>query len=777
MARATKPRKIGNHTADDMKNALTNIKNGMSVRKASKTSGISFSTLRRYYLKTKNVNVDEARLTPNYSVNKIFTTDQENMLKEYFKHCALLFYGLSAKECRKIAYQMANVNNLKMPNSWKRKEMAGKDWLLNFRKRHTELTLRKPEACSLARATAFNRHNVDRFYDNLEKLIKRDPAFADGTRIYNLDETSTTTVQKPGKVIAPKGRKNIGKVTSGERGTLVTTCCIISASGIALPPVIVFPRKKYKEFMIKNTPPGTLGLATPTGWMNCQIFPEVMKHFIKHSNTTPENPSILIMDNHESHLSLESLDLAKASGVHVLTLHPHTSGKLQPLDVGIYGPFKTYYNAAIDAWMLRNPGKPITIYDIGEIAGSAFLKVMTPTNITKSFKACGIFPFDRNLFDDEDFLPSSVTDRPCPDCAPRQETSITGPPSISPVQVSIDQPGSSTKDSNTHATSISLPDLRRASDSDATLFEEDIDFIPNDTEMQQISSDGTRDKGDSPSIMQEAAEITQHPLLATQTENSIANFQKPSTPPGNIINSVEIHIPSPLTELDCNRDHFTHRELASTIVDKQPIISPFQFRDPIKAAPRKSNRKERKLGRSLIATDTPEKLEIEMTKKLTNKRKEAKKRKVTKKVLQSDSEEDNEDPGEVTYQESDEDDEWPDEEIDNDPIIITENYLKMPLSHIPQEAEYVLVEFSTKKSKVYYVGKVLESRNRKLEYYISFLRRKSDNKFHMPNEPDVSYVKEHDIKFALPKPNLVGSTSRQQSYFSFSVDLSSLNIR
>lgn len=101
-----------------------------------------------------------------------------------------------------------------MPRSWQEKQMAGKDWLLGFRKTNPELSLRKPEACSLA--TAFNRTNVERFYNNLENLYQKNSAFADRTRVNNLDETSTTTVQIPQKVIATKGRKNIGKVTSGE---------------------------------------------------------------------------------------------------------------------------------------------------------------------------------------------------------------------------------------------------------------------------------------------------------------------------------------------------------------------------------------------------------------------------------------------------------------------------------------------------------------------------------------------------------------------------------
>lgn len=70
-----------------------------------------------------------------------------------------------------------------------------------------------------------------KFYDNLESVLKRNPKFCDGTKIFNLDETATTTVQKPQRVIAPKGRKTLGKVTSSEKGVLVTTCCIVSTSG------------------------------------------------------------------------------------------------------------------------------------------------------------------------------------------------------------------------------------------------------------------------------------------------------------------------------------------------------------------------------------------------------------------------------------------------------------------------------------------------------------------------------------------------------------------
>jgi hypothetical protein len=62
---------------------------------------------------------------------------------------------------------------------------------------------------------------------DLEEILNRTREFVDGTRIFNLDETATTTV-----IIAKKGIKQVSSTTSGERGILVTTCCVISANGM-----------------------------------------------------------------------------------------------------------------------------------------------------------------------------------------------------------------------------------------------------------------------------------------------------------------------------------------------------------------------------------------------------------------------------------------------------------------------------------------------------------------------------------------------------------------
>ena len=68
------------------------------------------------------------------------------------------------------------------------------------------------------------------------------------------------------------------------------------------------------------------------------------------------------MDNHDSHLSVESLELAKRNGVIVLTLPPHTSNKTQPLGRSVFGPLKTFYNNLCNGWMMSNPGEILEKY-------------------------------------------------------------------------------------------------------------------------------------------------------------------------------------------------------------------------------------------------------------------------------------------------------------------------------------------------------------------------------------------------------------------------------
>ena len=81
-----------------------------------------------------------------------------------------------------------------MPQSWISNEIAGKDWLKSFMKRRRDSSLRIPRATSIQRMPKFNPHNVNLFFDYLQKVLKRH--IYRPNQIWNVDETGLTTVQK-----------------------------------------------------------------------------------------------------------------------------------------------------------------------------------------------------------------------------------------------------------------------------------------------------------------------------------------------------------------------------------------------------------------------------------------------------------------------------------------------------------------------------------------------------------------------------------------------------
>ena len=65
---------------------------------------------------------------------------KEIALMEYIKKAADIYYGLTPREIRKLAYQFAIKNWNKVPDSWNEKKMAGKDWFSSFLKRNNSLS-------------------------------------------------------------------------------------------------------------------------------------------------------------------------------------------------------------------------------------------------------------------------------------------------------------------------------------------------------------------------------------------------------------------------------------------------------------------------------------------------------------------------------------------------------------------------------------------------------------------------------------------------------------
>jgi hypothetical protein len=163
--------------------------------------------------------------------------------EDYLKKASDIYYGLSAREVRKFAFEYAIALNKMFPEGWSDMKMAGTEWSTKFLKRHRSLSQRKAEATSIARASSFSKTNVNAYFDNLKEVFDR-MQIGPGD-IWNMDETGITTVQKPEWLVARRGFKQIGIRVSAERGTLLTFPLVVSATGNTVPPIFHFPQGAF----------------------------------------------------------------------------------------------------------------------------------------------------------------------------------------------------------------------------------------------------------------------------------------------------------------------------------------------------------------------------------------------------------------------------------------------------------------------------------------------------------------------------------------------------
>jgi hypothetical protein len=180
----------------------------------AKKYGVHRTTL-QYWL---NKDIPAPGLQNKGCFKRVFTPGLENKLRVHAVTLQKMFYGVTGMDIRKLAFDFAEANHLQHPFNHKKK-MAGPDWLVSFMK-PSNLSLRTPEATNMTRVAGFTRPEVMRFFE-MYKSIRDKHKITEG-QIFNIDETGVSTVQTPRKIVAQRGMKQAGRITSAERGKDIT---------------------------------------------------------------------------------------------------------------------------------------------------------------------------------------------------------------------------------------------------------------------------------------------------------------------------------------------------------------------------------------------------------------------------------------------------------------------------------------------------------------------------------------------------------------------------
>ncbi|CAI8040325.1 Tigger transposable element-derived protein 6 [Geodia barretti] len=215
---------------------------------------------------------------------------------------------------------------------------------------------------------------VNRYFDLLERTLEENELTDHPGQIFNMDESGMPLDPKAPKVVAERG-SSVTTVGSGNKSQVtIVGCC--SATGLCMPPMVIWDRKTLAPELTIGEVPGTIYGLSGNGWMDMELFHMwFCNHFLRYAPSV--RPLLLLMDGHSSHYCPDTIRLAARERVILFTLPPNTTHMLQPLDRGCFGPLKM-------AWR-------------EECHHRAWSRSMTMANVTAGFRVTGIYPLNRNV--------------------------------------------------------------------------------------------------------------------------------------------------------------------------------------------------------------------------------------------------------------------------------------------------------------------------------------------------------------------------------------------
>ena len=269
------------------------------------------------------------------------TRVEETELSKFLVETSDYGYGRTGRQVKQIVYNSCKLKEEKEKRKILKSEKISDGWFSNFMKRNPDLSLRKGDATAAVRMDCLNTITFNNYFANLKECLKENNLMDSSGQLYNVDETGIPLDHRPPKVVAKRGKRKIRCRTTGNKAQITVVGCV-SASGHAIPPYVIFDTKKLNHAWTKGEVPGTRYGLSNKGWIDNVLFRDWLEnHFITHA--VASRPLLLLLDGHSSHYELEMLKLAKANGVIIFCLPPHTTHESQPLDASVFGPLKRHW--------------------------------------------------------------------------------------------------------------------------------------------------------------------------------------------------------------------------------------------------------------------------------------------------------------------------------------------------------------------------------------------------------------------------------------------------
>lgn len=384
--------KYTNLNKNKLDQAVEAVKNGMPKLKASKLFNVPRSTI-RFRCSAK---FTKSRPGPH----TVLSSANEEMLVSWVTECQKKGFPRSKEDLKEAVKDFLDENEQENPFT---NNIPGKGWYYAFLKRHPQIVPRTPEAITAA-SSVVAESDIRNYFDNIEKYLRKNEYYeilSDPTRIYNGDETNFQLCPNNKVVLAPKGARNIYEVDRGQAKQSLTVMFTFSASGTIVPPMIIYPYKRLPNEIKQSVPSDWKIGISENGWMTKELFYEYISKILYPNLKSMgiEFPIILFVDGHSTHLTLKVAKLCKTLQIILIALYPNATHILQPADVAAFKPIKNAWKKEVFAWRRENPNLLLTREKFAPILKKVVDNEISPLIIKKGFRACGIYPFDKNAID------------------------------------------------------------------------------------------------------------------------------------------------------------------------------------------------------------------------------------------------------------------------------------------------------------------------------------------------------------------------------------------
>lgn len=272
----------------------------------------------------------------------------------------------------------------------------GKKWFTSFLKRNPQVTSRIAQNLTPARESV-TEEKIRRWFREIHEYLRSENLLdvsKDPTRVFNADESAFFLQPKGEKVLAKKGEKSVYIAGTNDDKENLTVLVTANGQGDFAPPMIIFKYERIPAHIAAGVNK-EWGLGrSETGWMCGSTFFEYITNvFVPWlDKNRVKRPILLFIDGHVSHMTYNLSHYCKQNKIEVIALYPNSTHLIQPMDVAVFKPLKTYWKKAVRQFHIDNDGAKLRKEHFSMIFESALTSVSKET-IQNGFKACGLVPF------------------------------------------------------------------------------------------------------------------------------------------------------------------------------------------------------------------------------------------------------------------------------------------------------------------------------------------------------------------------------------------------